>query len=83
MMRFVLLLVVLCGPALAFALPLCGAGKTDLSGQVQLLEDPGAALTLEQVQASNAFVTQQRLPIVREYGRAAYWLRLPISNHGA
>ncbi len=83
MIRLVLLLVALCGPSLAFALPLCGAGKTDLSGHVQLLEDPSAALTREQVQASDAFVTQQRLPIVREYSRAAYWLRLPISNDGA
>ncbi len=83
MIRLVVLLITLCCSSLTLAMPLCGSGKTDLSGHVQLLEDPSAALTLEQVQASDAFVTQQRLPVVREYGRTAYWLRLAIRNDGA
>lgn len=83
MIRLVLLLITLCCSSLSLAMPLCGTGETDLTGHVQLLEDPSAALTLEQVQASSAFVTQQSLPVVREYSRAAYWLRLPIRNDGA
>ncbi|WP_252272767.1 7TM-DISM domain-containing protein [Pseudomonas subflava] len=75
-------LLCLLAVGLARAEPACEAERLDLAGRAQLLEDPGAALTVDEVAAlpGSAFVAATRENLPRRYSRSAFWLRLQLDG---
>ncbi|MGE8496070.1 MAG: ATP-binding protein [Pseudomonas sp.] len=82
MTRLWLLVLCLCFTGVVSAASLCAPGRTDLAPHVGLLEDRGAVLNAEQVLAlgSESFSVMAEQPLVREYSRNAYWMRIELRN---
>jgi len=85
MSRLILFLITLCLAGGASATSLCTAGQTNLTSHAGLLEDHGAVLDAEQVRAlgGEAFASMHEQPLVREYSRNAYWMRIELHNDSA
>lgn len=82
--RLFLVVLLLAAPLLARAAADC-RHSGELASATAVLEDPTAALTLEQVAARGAdgFVPMTALGPVDRYSRSAYWLRVELANPGA
>lgn len=82
MIRLILLVISLCLAGAASAASLCTTGQTNLSEHAGLLDDHGGVLDAEQVLVlgGEAFAPMDEPPLVREYSRNAYWMRIELHN---
>ena len=80
-----LLLMLGCGASLAAVPAVLGSEQpAELFGQIEFVEDPGQAMTLDQVRAlpPARFVTLTPENFRQRFTRSAFWLRVTIANPG-